>query len=180
MLNSPGFRSVICSLYCVSSSLRYVKSSCCWHLKTSNARLSVKALTEPSDCCRSSSPDHNDFRYRLLSPQKCPSAQGHHREVESGLAECSNEKGRRHEGSKSSPSHPQKINVVITSASVCDFIVLFTRLGPDFSLFWSRSFASYKRKRINVRLNCKKIFISLVNPSARLIRQGHHRKMSTL
>ena len=39
-------------------------------------------------------------------------------------------------------SHPQKINVEFTGASVCDFIAFFTHLGTDFSLFWSRSFES--------------------------------------
>ena len=38
--------------------------------------------------------------------------------------------------------HSQKINVEFTGASVSDFIAFFTRLGPDFSLFWSRSFDS--------------------------------------
>ena len=39
--------------------------------------------------------------------------------------------------------HPQrKINVEFTGASVCDFIAFFTRLGPDFSRFWSRRFDS--------------------------------------
>ena len=135
MLNSPGFRSVICSLYCVSSSLCYVKSSCCWHLKTSTARLSVKALTEPSDCCRSSSPENNDFRYRLLSPQKCPSAQGHHREVESGLAECSNEKGRRHEGSKSSPSPPPENKCSIHQRFCVWFYCTFYSFGSRLQSF---------------------------------------------
>ena len=40
------------------------------------------------------------------------------------------------------PPYPQKINVEFTGASVCGFIAFSTLLGPDFSLFWSRSFAS--------------------------------------
>ena len=135
MLNSPGFRSVKCSLYCVSSSLCYVKSSCCWHLKTSTARLSVKALTEPSDCCRSSSPENNDFRYQLLSPQKCPSAQGHHRGVESGLAECSNEKGESMRGPSPPIPHPPENKCSIYQRFCVWFYCTFYSFGSTLQSF---------------------------------------------
>ena len=42
--------------------------------------------------------------------------------------------------------HSQKINVEFTGASVSDFIAFFTRLGPDFSLFWSLITKKNKRK----------------------------------
>ena len=56
--------------------------------------------------------------------------------------------------------HPQKINVEFTGASVCDFIA-FLLVWVQTSVFFGHAVLIVKNeKKINVRLICKKIFIS--------------------
>ena len=143
------FISVYILWYCVSSSLCYVKSSCCWHLKTSTAWLSVKPIPGNPIAAEVSLRRIKIFDTGiiievdlifLLTCRSVPQLRAVAAKLNVTLRSIVTRKGEGMRGP--GPFYPQKINVEFTVSSVCGFIAFFTLLGPDFSLFWSRSFAS--------------------------------------